>query len=1138
MKKRFFLLAGIIPALGVSFAAKQSVPNAALFKDNHLDKFISDIAYTDSNAYKAHAQELNKEIAEQGMTLLKNDGTLPFANVKKISVFGKASTNPQLGGGGSGSGSVSSGITKYDLQKSLEEAGFELNPTLTAFYKDNNKSGSGRNTPTKWDGTGYNTVGETPIEKYTSDITGSFGDYNDAAVVLLARAGTEGADCRAANAKDADNDPAGPSGKHYLQLSKNEEAMFDLIKQNFDKIVVLINSGNAFQCDQFENDDAISAVIWTGTPGANGFVAVGEILNGTVNPSGHTVDTWERDFRENPTFENFADNAQTNDAADSSGTPYPQDTMFNADGTPVNSAAKATYVDEEHKVVAGGLNGVRPSAYVSYEEGVYMDYRYYETVYADLEAEQPGSGDDWYASEKGVIYPFGFGLSYTEFSQEIVSCNVKDQKVKEANTKVTLSVKVTNKGSVAGRDAVQVYFKAPYTAGGIEKPYEVLCAFAKTDLLQPGANQVVDLEFYLQDVASYDFSDANKNGFVGYELDGGEYQISVNKNAHEVYDSCGFKIQKQGLWYQYDRYTGTEVKNRFTDRGFYSSLPGENDIEFTQFTRADKDGTFPQHPSLEDRTLKANSRVEEFYTHAFVLDDIDLTDDYEYMPEAAKRTKEFFQEKGWTQQPDGSTLSADASTPFKDMIGVPLDDPKWDDVLNEFTWTEMMQFVTGGGQHNPSMSRNGKQATGDRDGPSKAGAMWWCGAPIVAATFNIDLANEQGACVGIEAHIDGTYGWAGPGVNLHRSPFGGRNFEYYSADPFLTGRMAGRVVAGAQDKGVYCYFKHFAVNDQEKGREGVSAFLTEQALRELYLKPFQMVVQEGKASGIMSSYNRIGLMETAASYPLLTEVLREEWGFVGSIISDMTHNSNSSFDHKLYENVNNRILAGCNQQLDSNSYRNAILAKWDNNAFDGKGAPTFTGLDGQTYESYSFWYAVREMVKGCLWMNANCGVYERTFVQSAEGVEFSGLVDNFYKCAVGDDVDININVPTSFNGKSVSSVTLELDPVTPLPDGLSLDGTKISGKAADSYNGFIHVMFNVTYGDGTSEVLGASFELYVAKVVAQPVPAGEDDPDEPVTPPKKKGCGGAIEATAAIIGLITLAGAGIMLVSKKRKQEN
>ena len=1134
MNKKLLLL-GVLPLLGVAIVSQQA--SAVALPAKIQNRFISDIAYTDTSNYNARAQALNIEIAREGMTLLKNkDNTLPFSNaIKNISVFGKASTNLQLGGGGSGSGNVSSGITKIDLQKSLTDAGFNINPQLTTFYNNNSASGNGRtNGNSGWKGISEATVGETPVDNYSASLKNSFASYNDAAIMLIARGGTEGADCKTYDARDNARDPI--STRHYLELSKNEDELLDMIGQYFDKIIVLINSGNVFECARLEYDDQVSAIIWMGTPGANGTAAIGEFLNGTVSPSGRTTGTWMRDFTKDPVFQNFADNSQTNIDPDT-GIEWPQDTMFNPDGSPVKSPGTYSAYDgtpqwenEDKKVVKYGLNGVRPSAYISYEEGVYMDYRYYETVYADLEEIQAGAGDVWYDSDEGVIYPFGYGLSYTTFEQEILSCNVAGKSIDRVSKQIEVSVEVRNVGNVAGKDVVQLYFKAPYIGGGIEKPYEVLCEFAKTDLLQPGESQQLKLSFFLQDYASYDFMDANNNGFKGYELDAGKYTISLNKNAHEVFDHVNFNVPKGGIKYENDRFTGHKVENRFTDRGFYSSLPGINDVEFTQMSRDDFEGTFPSYPTIEDRTLKEGSRVEEFFTHPFHIADLELNDDGEYVPLAAKKTKEDFIELGWTQQPNGSPLSAAQSTQFSEMVGVPLDDPKWDEFLNEFTYDELLNYISGSSQHNPALSRIGKPSSNDSDGPSKFGTMWWCGGPIVAATYNIELAFEQGECFGIEGHIDNKYGWAGPGVNLHRSPFGGRNFEYYSADPFLTGRIAGRVVAAATDKGIYCYFKHFAVNDQEKGREGAISYVNEQALREIYLKPFQMVIQEGKSMGLMSSYNRVGLMETAASYPLLTEVLRDEWGFQGGIISDMTHRGNSAFDAKMYENINNRVLAGCNQQLDGQSYKDDMNARWDNSAFDGKGAPVFD-YEGDEHEAYSWWYGVRNCAKGSLYICANSGAMERTFTLSAPGIEFDGVDNGYYTGKVDEEIMIYVNLPATlaigqtYNNKAITDIEMSIDPVTPLPEGLVFEDGVIYGAPTGRHNNFVHVLVSLYLaGDTNPTVLGASFELYVPPVIKNDVVGGS-----------RKGCFGGVATLGLVATSLITVGATLLLL-KKREQ--
>ena len=1120
MKKKLLLL-GLLPVLGMGAISTTKGVNAAAGK---LDSFFSDIG-NDRDKYCQKAMDLNQRISDEGCVLLKNDGFLPMAKNSKVSLAGKSSISLVRGGAGSGAGSVSRGITEIKMVDSLESAGLLVNKTLTSFY-ESSASGSGRtNGNSNWKGISEVTIGETPLSSYSQDVLASIDEYKDAAIFVISREGSEGCDVKTCNAHDSQKNPNPISNRHALEMSVNEEALFNELKQHTDHIIIIINSGNAYECDVFEKDDKVSGILWIGTPGANGAGAVGRILTGDVNPSGKTVDTWTRDFTKDPSFQNFSDNAQNNLVLDANGNEIyaPADTLFNADGTPVRSdgtyKGAPVYEDELNKVVTAGLNGVRPSSFLNYEEGIYVDYRYYETVYADMAKKDKAKADDWYNSEHGVVYPFGYGLSYTTFKQEIVKCDIENKEIKadRKDVRVNMEVKVTNTGNVAGKDAVQVYFKPPYVEGEIEKAYNNLCAIGKTGLLGAGESETIKLDFYLQDVASYDFTDANKNGFKGYELDAGDYQISLNKSAHEEYASVSFKI-KEDLKYDVDRYTGYKVENRFTDNGFYSSLPGENDFEFTQMTREDFEGTFPTHPTIESRTLGANSRVQEFFTHRFTMADVEESDTWEYVPKDVYKTKEDIEALGWSQVEAGKALAANQrSLKFEDMVGVALDDPKWDVLLNEFTWEEMEQFVDGA-SHNPGIEAIGKPNTNDSDGPSKFKIMWWCGGPIVAATFNERLAKEQGDCVGMEAHIESTYGWAGPGVNIHRSPFGGRNFEYYSGDPFLTGRIAGRVIEGATDKGIYCFFKHFAVNDQEKHREGVAAFLTEQALREIYLKPFQMCIQEGKSTGIMSSYNRLGLMETAASYPLLTEVLRNEWGFKGSIISDMTHHGNSAFDAGMYENINNRLLAGCNNQLDGDDYSGDMNCAWKQSANGGKGAPVYQNANGEDVESYSWWYAVRKNCKECLYMCANCGAMSAKFDAIDADMKFESSVNNRIVANVGDKLDIKVTF-----GEHDAIKDVKIDPATPLPEGLSFDGKKITGTVEKPCNVFVRVIFT----DDMDVINGNTLNLTVLAV--KQVNAEELDGSD------KEGCSMSVVAASTLVSLLAIAGAGLLLLRRKER---
>ena len=591
MKKKLF-----IPV----FLAALAVPLCLQQRAEGLN--ASFIGITDSTDYLSHGVEVNGQLADEGFVLLKNeDGFLPLSGDEKISIVGKSSTNLVLGGSGSGNGSVSAGVQAVNLQKSLTDVGFEINDELTKFYNNDRNSGynsgNGRtNGNSGWQGDSEVTIGETPMSSYPEKVLKTMEeDYNDLAIMVISREGSEGCDVKTCNAHDSiktNNSYEAVSHKHALELSDNEEALLAYLEETFDDIIVLINSGNVFQCDKLENNDSVKSIIWMGCPGDVGAGAIGRILKGEVNPSGRTVDTWARDFTKDPTFQNFSDNAQTNMVTvGGKDYYYPQDTMFNHDGSPVKSEGSYTgnpkWKVQDQYVVQSGLNGVRPSAFISYEEGIYLDYRYYETRYADMYKANKKEANNWYDSEEGVIYPFGYGLSFTSFSQKIVSSNIDHKILKSGNMKVEVKVEVKNTGSVAGKEVVQLYWKAPYFAGGIEKAYNSLCAFGKTDMLEPGQSEAVTLTFNTQEVANYDFMDKNGNGFKGYELDGGDYQISLNENAHEEIANIKFKVAEGGIQYENDLYTGHKVENRFTDNGFYSSLPSEDDFEFTQFTRED-----------------------------------------------------------------------------------------------------------------------------------------------------------------------------------------------------------------------------------------------------------------------------------------------------------------------------------------------------------------------------------------------------------------------------------------------------------------------------------------------------------------------------------------------------------------------
>ena len=797
------------------------------------------------------ANRLNEEIVSEGIVLLKNKGekdnaALPLAKKSKISVFGKNSANIVLGGSGSGGGNSKNSVSLYD---GLRNADFELNPELVKFY-EGNSSGSGRdkNPAIGAKVTGL-AIGETPQSMYTAAVKASYGDYSDAAVVVFSRIGGEGFDLpRLQTTKygGAPVDGSKDGGQHYLELDKNEEALLKEVIDcgKFKKVVVLINCATSMELGFIEDNDGIDAALWIGSPGGSGANAVGKVLCGDVTPSGRLVDTYVRDFTKDPTWQNFGDNLSD------SGNEY---------------------------LAAGAKTG---KYYVEYEEGLYLGYRYYETrSYQDI--YRYGDDNGWY--KDSVVYPFGYGNSYASFSWRIVdSKSTPDgQRLdRDKNNKIEVTVEVENTSTkYAGKDVIQLYYSAPYVTNGIEKSHVVLGGVVKTDLLQAGEKKEYTVSIDIEDMASYDYSDANGNGFCGYELDEGTYRIYIGRNAHESWAGNSPLVREFSLFdniqYPTGIYGESESDNRFESMSAY--MNGKT------MSRRSFNATFPSTPTRQDRAIS---------------DEVDKALKYKYDDTNGVYVKEFDGEK----REQGK--KGDAPQLYE-LIGVDYDSEKWDELLDYITVDEMVTLVGQGNFHTVSIDKIGKPRTIDPDGP--AGYTNFMGDPtvhdtcfyasecLIGATFNKDLANDMGVMVGLESLVgytngDGrTYaGWYAPAVNIHRSPFSGRNWEYYSEDAFLAGYMGTNVVIGAQSKGVYTYVKHFVLNDQETNRDsdGLITWADEQTFREIYLKPFKMIVEDGNAHAIMSSFNRIGAEWAGGSYALLTEVLRKEWGFKGMVITD------------------------------------------------------------------------------------------------------------------------------------------------------------------------------------------------------------------------------------------------------------
>lgn len=785
----------------------------------------------------ANAQEVNLKLAEEGFVLLKNENAaLPMNKGARISVFSKNSVNLSYGGSGSGGFDTSNNKNLYE---SLNDAGFVTNPTLKRFY-ESSQSGPVRTANSSDLDNGDNqkiATAETPQSKYTDAVKNSYADYSDAALVVITRIGGEGFDLPR---YQGDSEGAVSPDSHYLELDQNEIDLLTAVTDGtFKRVVVVFNTPSSFEATFLKDSayaafaDKIDAAVWIGFTGSNGITALGEILNGDVNPSGRLVDTWAADFTKNPSFVNF-------------GTGCLPDTTDKYDGGMYYS--------------------------VDYEEGIYVGYRYYET-------RGETDGENWYNAN--VVYPFGYGLSYTTFNWTVGDASASEI---ELGTTITVPVTVKNTGSVAGKDVVQLYASAPYTLGGIEKAHKVLVGFAKTKLLQPGESETVTVSFDPYSAASYDYRDANSNGFSGYELEAGEYTLYVSRNAHESEKAIALNLAAD-VQIGTDPTTDSEVVNRYTDSENFLDSDWQLD---TMLSRADWEGTWPT-----PQTAQQHAGTDRLYEEIRSEEHNNPTDfDSEEYPW-------FGEEPTLTLRDLLPSAEAEGYEPV-----VSYDDERWEELMMGCDEEEMIALINNGAYHTLAMESVGLPATIHGDGPSGFtcfmskeqvnGTCQYVSEPVMASTWNIDLMNELGEAIGEEGTIgDKATGQPyssiyAPGVNIHRSPFGGRCSEYFSEDPFISGMMGAAEVQGIQSRGVLPTVKHFVANEQETHRSigGDLSWLSEQALREIYLKPFEYTVKLGETRGIMTSFNRIGTRWTGGDYRLLTEILRNEWGFNGLVICD------------------------------------------------------------------------------------------------------------------------------------------------------------------------------------------------------------------------------------------------------------
>ena len=769
-----------------------------------------------SDETNEEAAEVAEEIMEDGIVLLKNESLLPLNETKKLNIFGWESINPAYGG--AGSGGINDLYDIVSLNQGLENAGFSINQELVDFYNN-----YGADNPEMSIQKQSWTLPEPPVDTYSDELIKSAKEYSDVAVVVLSRKAGEGhndipMDVRkAAYDNNSDEYDDFPEGEHYLQLSQTERDMVDMVCSNFDNVIVVYNGANQFELGFADEYPQIKSVVWCPGTGNVGFNALGKVFSGEVNPSGKTPDTFIYDMTTAPWW---------------------------------NNAEKTEYTNLADMAVEGmnaGTAQVYAPAFTNYVEGIYVGYKYYET------AAQEGAID----YDKTVQYPFGYGLSYTEFEQKMGELEEKDGQI-------SVDVEVTNTGDVAGKDVVEVYYKPPYTNGGIEKSSANLIEFAKTDLLQPGESQTVTVTFSIEDMASYD-----ENNAKAYVLEKGDYVISINSDSHTVLDQKTYTADKDVVYKGENKRASddTAATNVFED--------AKGDV--TYLSRADHFANYEEATKAPASAELGEPYVSEYHLNSN-FDKTTYLNDEDVMP----------------------TTGADNGLTLADMRDADYDDPRWEKLLDQLTVDEMANMIAMAGYQTAAMDSVGKVATLDFDGPAAinnnftgVGSIGFPIEVVVASTWNKELAQAWGECMGKISQEMGAEGWYAPGMNTHRTAFGARNYEYFSEDGVLAGNMGAKAVEGARKYGVYSYIKHFAL--YEGNAKMVSVWSNEQAIREIYLKPFEISVKQGGANAVMVSWSFLGDKWTGECSNLMNTVLREEWGFRGMALTDFFRNNGHGF---------------------------------------------------------------------------------------------------------------------------------------------------------------------------------------------------------------------------------------------------
>lgn len=850
-------------------------------------------ADTDEVIAAANAYTVEQEAG--GMVLMKNEnGVLPMTSTTKVNLFGALSAKQLYLGTGSAGGWNWDPSAFVNLKTALGEVGISVNDELWNFYSDlTGDAGSSAGSVTDMQGSTHSIVDVALDYAGYEAARNAAQSYSDTAIIVVGRAGGEGSDAVMdmtpyTSSRGAQNQ-GGAAGYHYLELMPQERDLVNYVKANFTNVVVLVNTPMPIELDFVDGEQSadgkgnVDAALWIGMPGSTGNRAVAQALKGTISPSGRLADTWAYEVESAPSYYNFGD--------------YTYSNVTNA----------------------GNGNALK---YLHYQEGIYVGYRWYETAnatgtqinnvpnyhaYIDMETDGKGLSTtksfDFSDYDSVVQYPFGYGLSYTSFTMAFDGTPAYNS----ATNEFTFNVRVTNSGSTySSRTPVELYVEMPYDVDeGIEKSKVVLRTFAKTGNLAPGAGETVTLTVNRDDLASYDYADSE-----AYKLSDGDYTFYVDYGKYGSHCWANTSDTSSVLSWTYNLasdvvFSGTNNRdsdltaatNQFDDvsKGDGAYTPGEDDL-----SRADFASTFPasyaagQAMSEVDantaRRLNDNvsgATLEGYNPDTYTYEGAFATADGEYRDPAS----------GYQTFAQGQ--SGDLSC--ADLVGVDYDDERWDSLIAQMSQNDIERLIASCGWQNPEIRSIGKNFAVDMDGAeglhdlvSDIDANCYTCAPITASSFDVELAYQMGTIYADECLANGVSGMYGFSANTHRSPFGGRSFEYYSEDGTLAGLICAGQTSGLQDKGIVVYTKHFAFNEQETNRSGVHTWLNEQAAREIYLRPYELICHNATAensildgnTGFMTAYNSIGTSHTAAHYPMLTNILRGEWGFNGRIITD------------------------------------------------------------------------------------------------------------------------------------------------------------------------------------------------------------------------------------------------------------